>query len=52
LLAFDIVGDYLRFISANTAIKTAATVLAFISLNTASQAIVDHIFRAAEKAFF
>ena len=43
LLALNIVDYYLRLIAANTAIKTAATVLAFISLGAASQAIVDHI---------
>ena len=52
LLALYIVGYYLGFIAANTAIKTAATVLAFIPLSSPSQAIVDHIGRAAEKAFF
>ena len=52
LLALYIVGYYLGFIAANTAVKTAATVLAFIPLSAASQAIVDHIRRATKKAFF
>ena len=43
LLALYIVGYYLGFIAANTTVKPAATVLAFIPLRPASQTIVDHI---------
>ena len=52
LLALYIVGYYLGFIAANAAIKSAAAVLAFIPLSSASQAIVNHIRRATKKAFF
>ena len=51
LLTLYIVRDNLWFISTNTAIKTAATILTFIPLSAASQAISDHIFRPTEKAF-
>jgi hypothetical protein len=43
LLALYIVIYNLGFIAANTTVKTAATVLAFIPLSTASQAVVDYI---------
>ena len=43
LLALYIVRYYLSFIAANTAVETAATVLTFIPLGPASQAIVNHI---------
>ena len=43
LLALDVIRNYLRPIPAQTTVETASTVLAFISLDTASQAVVDHI---------
>jgi hypothetical protein len=52
LLALYIIGYNLGFVSANTAYKLPSAVLAFIQMLTASQAIPDHILRAAEKAFF
>ena len=47
-----IVGYDLGFIAALAAQKLLPAVLAFIQLLAASQAIPDHIFRPAEKAFF
>lgn len=43
LLALHIDRFYLVLISANATVKTASTVLAFIPLSAASQAIPDHI---------
>ena len=51
LLALDIVCDNLGFVSAFSPEELPSAILAFIQLRSASQAIPDHIFRAAEKAF-
>ena len=52
LLALYIVGNNTDFIPADTTVKTASAVLAFVPLCAASQAIPDHIRRPTEKAFF
>lgn len=43
LLAFDIIGDNLGFVTTLSTVKAASTVLTFVPLDAASQAIVDHI---------
>ena len=52
LLALHIVGYDPDFIPADTTVKTASAVLAFVPLRAASQTIPDHIRGPTEKAFF
>ena len=52
LLALYIVGYNPDFIPADTTVKTASAVLAFVPLCAASQTIPDHIRGPTEKAFF
>ena len=52
LFALNVIRNYLSPIPAIIPVETTSAVLVFIPLDTASQAIVDHVCGPTEKAFF
>ena len=51
LLALNVIGDHLGFVPADSPVETTPAILAFITLDMASESILDHIRRPEEKAF-